>query len=177
MYISINILNQLIKICVHVFYTFQLQMEFEKKVKDEIEKKNIHNLMNSQMKTLSEQFTNNIGILKWVHMFYWYIHVSTHVLLVYSCECTCIIWYIQLSTHELLVYSCEYTCIIWYIQLSTHVLLVYSIEYTYVFLVYSSEYTCNFFVYSSEYICIIGIFNWAHMYFWYIQASTHVFFL
>jgi hypothetical protein len=39
-------------------------MEFEKKVKDEIEKKNIHNLMNSQMKTLSEQFTNNIGILK-----------------------------------------------------------------------------------------------------------------
>ena len=64
MYISINILNQLIKICVHVFYTFQLQMEFEKKVKDEIEKKNIHNLMNSQMKTLSQQFTNNIGILK-----------------------------------------------------------------------------------------------------------------
>ena len=42
----------------------KLQMEFEKKVKDEIEKTNIHNLMNSQMKTLSEQFTNNIGILK-----------------------------------------------------------------------------------------------------------------
>jgi hypothetical protein len=39
--------------------------------------------MNSQMKTLSEQFTNNIGILKWVHMFYWFIH-DTNVHLIYQ---------------------------------------------------------------------------------------------
>lgn len=48
---------------------FQLRKEIERNTTEDIVKKDIHNLLGNQMKTLAQKFTSNIDIFRYVYSF------------------------------------------------------------------------------------------------------------